>query len=100
MQVGFHLFDSNQKLDETAAFGLSVGYNLTSRWSVELDGRYTPTETDMDSGETGDVDGVGCPPYEYVSPSPPPGQPPIGNHLLCDRSAAGGIAANGCCRFG
>lgn len=54
--IGYHAFDSNQKLDDAAAFGLSLGYNLTSRWAVELDGRFTSTETDLKSGEGSNVD--------------------------------------------
>ena len=55
--LGFHLFDSDQQLEDTAVYGLSVGYNLTKSWAVELDGRFTPTETDLDGGGSNvDVD--------------------------------------------
>ncbi len=54
--VGYHAFDSDQRLDDAAAFGLSLGYNLTSRWAIELDTRFTPTETDLTSSMGPDVD--------------------------------------------
>jgi len=47
--IGYHIFDSAQKLDDAAAYGFSLGYNLTKNWSVELDARFTSTETDFDS---------------------------------------------------
>jgi len=54
--IGYHVFDSDQKLDDAAAYGLTLGYNLSKRWAVELDGRYTPTDTDFKSGEGSNVD--------------------------------------------
>jgi OOP family OmpA-OmpF porin len=54
--VGYHVFDSDQKLDDTAAYGFSLGYNITKHWAVELDGRFSPTETDLDSDEGANVD--------------------------------------------
>jgi OOP family OmpA-OmpF porin len=41
-------------LDDSVAFGLGFGYNYSSKWSVETDLRYTPTETD--NGSSSDVD--------------------------------------------
>lgn len=52
--VGYQGFDSNLNLDNSAAYGLGLGYNLTRNWAVELDTRYAPTEVDTAGGA--DVD--------------------------------------------
>jgi OOP family OmpA-OmpF porin len=51
--IGYHVFEGDQNVDNQANGGLALGYNITKRWAVELDARYTPTEVD-DSG--GDLD--------------------------------------------
>lgn len=52
--VGYHLIDGSANIDDAAAFGLSLGYNLTPEWAVETDLRYTPTK--LDYGNSNDVD--------------------------------------------
>jgi OOP family OmpA-OmpF porin len=54
--VGYHVFEGDQRTDDAASYGLAFGYNLTRNWAIELDARYTPTETDFDSGSNEDVD--------------------------------------------
>jgi OOP family OmpA-OmpF porin len=54
--VGYHVFDGDQKTDDAASYGLAFGYNITKHWAVELDVRYTPTETDLDEGSNYDID--------------------------------------------
>jgi OOP family OmpA-OmpF porin len=54
--VGYHVFEGDQKTDDAASYGLAFGYNITKNWAVELDARYTPTETDFDGGDNFDID--------------------------------------------
>jgi len=54
--VGYHVFEGDQRMDDSASYGLAAGYNLTKNWTIEFDLRYTPTETDFDSGPNFDVD--------------------------------------------
>ena len=55
--VGYHSFDSDLNLDDTASYGIGVGYNFTPEWAVELDLRFTPTEADDDSYFSNDFGG-------------------------------------------
>ncbi|MCM2265139.1 MAG: OmpA family protein [Desulfuromonadales bacterium] len=48
--VGYHAFDGALKLEDSEAFGLAVGYNITENWAIELDGRLVPTKVDMTGG--------------------------------------------------
>ena len=54
--VGYHVFEGDQNTDDAASYGLAFGYNITKHWAVELDARYTPTETDFDGGDNYDID--------------------------------------------
>jgi len=54
--VGYHVFEGDQKTDDAASYGLAFGYNITKNWAVELDARYTPTETDNDTLPNSDID--------------------------------------------
>ncbi|MCM2265137.1 MAG: OmpA family protein [Desulfuromonadales bacterium] len=55
--VGYHVFEGDQRTDDSVSYGLAVGYNLTKNWAFELDARYTPTETDFEAGANNfDVD--------------------------------------------
>lgn len=42
--IGYHVFEGDQNLDNQITGGLALGYNITKRWAVELDAKYTPTE--------------------------------------------------------
>jgi OOP family OmpA-OmpF porin len=53
--IGYHVFEGDQRTDDAASYGLAFGYNITKRWAVELDARYTPTETDFAAGSDIDV---------------------------------------------
>ena len=53
--VGYHVFEGDQRTDDAASYGLAFGYNLTKNWAIELDARYTPTDTDA-TGSREDVD--------------------------------------------
>lgn len=44
--IGYHLMDSSLSLDDAVVFGLGIGYNFSSAWSLETDFRYTPAETE------------------------------------------------------
>ncbi len=54
--VGYHVFEGDQRTDDDISYGLAFGYNLTKNWAIELDLRYTPTETDFEIGENKDVE--------------------------------------------
>lgn len=55
--VGYHVFEGDQRTDDSVSYGLAAGYNLTKNWAIEFDLRYTPTETDFDAGTNNfDVD--------------------------------------------
>lgn len=54
--VGYHVFEGDQRMDDSVSYGLALGYNLTKNWSFELDARYTPAETDFTGGNNEDVD--------------------------------------------
>ncbi|MDT8443391.1 MAG: porin family protein [Desulfuromonadales bacterium] len=54
--IGYHLIEGGLNLENNAAFGLAVGYNLTCNWAIEADLRYTSTETDFAQGNNLDVD--------------------------------------------
>ena len=43
--VGYHVFDGDQNTDDDFTYGLAAGFNVNKRWAIELDVRYTPTET-------------------------------------------------------
>ncbi|MDT8442307.1 MAG: OmpA family protein [Desulfuromonadales bacterium] len=45
--LGYHVFEGDQNVDDYANFGLALGYNITKRWAVEFEARYTPTEVDL-----------------------------------------------------
>lgn len=51
--AGYHVIDGGMDLDNEAAFGVALGYNITKNWGIEGDVRYTPTQTD--TGNT-DID--------------------------------------------
>lgn len=53
--LGYHMIDGGMEIDDAAAFGLGIGYNITQRWAIEADLRYTPTETDTDNSTDLDV---------------------------------------------
>lgn len=53
--AGFHLFDGGLDLDDGAAVGLGLGFNITPEWGIEADLRYTPTESTV-SGADLDLD--------------------------------------------
>jgi OOP family OmpA-OmpF porin len=46
--IGYHLFEGDQNTKDGFTGGLSLGYNITKRWSAELESKYTVTETDVD----------------------------------------------------
>ena len=54
--VGYHVFEGDQNTDDSVSYGLAGGYNLTKNWTIEFALRYTPTETDFDTGTNYDVD--------------------------------------------
>lgn len=54
--VGYQVFDGGLDLSDDVSFGLALGYNLTSNWALELDLRYTPSETDFQGMKNQDVD--------------------------------------------
>lgn len=54
--VGYHVFEGDQRTDDSMSYGLAGGYNVTKNWTIEFDLRYTPTETDFDGGNNFDVD--------------------------------------------
>lgn len=53
--VGYHVIDGGMSLDDAATFGLGVGYNVTQKWALEADLRYTPTETDSSNSVDLDI---------------------------------------------
>lgn len=53
--VGYHLMDTNLQLDDAVVFGLGFGYNISPKWSVETDIRYTPAKTDTASSVDVDI---------------------------------------------
>lgn len=54
--VGYHLFEGDQSADDGVSGGFALGYNLNQRWTVELDGRYTPTEVERSGSGNSDLD--------------------------------------------
>ena len=48
--IGYQGFDSNLDIDDSAVYGLGLGYNLDRNWGLELDVRYAPTEADFSGG--------------------------------------------------
>ena len=54
--VGYHVFEGDQRMDDSVSYGLAAGYHLTKNWTIEFDLRYTPSETDFDTGQNFDVD--------------------------------------------
>ena len=52
--IGYFTFDSNLNMDDNAVYGISLGYPLTSRATVELEASVTPTENSM--GRKGDIE--------------------------------------------
>ena len=54
--VGYHVFEGDQRTDDAVSYGLAFGYNLTKNWAIEADLRFTPTETDFESGDNFDID--------------------------------------------
>lgn len=52
--AGYHVIDGSSNIDDAAAFGLGLGYNLSPEWAFEADLRYTPTK--LDFGKSNDVD--------------------------------------------
>lgn len=52
--VGLHKIDGSMGLDDGAAFGLGLGHYYSSKWAVEADLRFTPTETE--SSPSKDID--------------------------------------------
>lgn len=53
--AGYHVIDGGMDLDDAAIFSLGAGYNITSRWAVEADLRYTPTETTSSNSKDVDI---------------------------------------------
>jgi OOP family OmpA-OmpF porin len=54
--AGYHMIDGGMDLDDEAAFGLALGYNINRNWGVEADFRYTPTQTNLSGVSDRDVD--------------------------------------------
>ncbi len=54
--VGYHGFEGDQNTDDAIVGGFSLGYNVSKRWSAELELRYTPTETDLSGSSDEDID--------------------------------------------
>lgn len=52
--IGYQGFDSKLDLDNSAVYGLALGYNLTRNWAIEFDARFAPTAVDATGGP--DVD--------------------------------------------
>lgn len=48
--LGYQMFDSNLDIDDSAVYGLGLGYNINRNWGFELDVRYAPTEADFAGG--------------------------------------------------
>ncbi len=48
--VGYQTFDSNLDLEDSAAYGIALGYTTSKHWALELDVRYIPTEVDQSGG--------------------------------------------------
>lgn len=53
--VGYQGFDSNLDIDDSAVYGLALGYNASKNWGLELDMRYAPTEAEDAGGPDVDV---------------------------------------------
>lgn len=53
--AGYHIFDGGLDIDNNVSVGLAIGYNLTNRWTMEADLRYTPTQSDFPGGGNGDI---------------------------------------------
>jgi OOP family OmpA-OmpF porin len=54
--AGYHVIDGGMDLDNEAAFGLGLGYNISEHWGIEGDVRYTSTQTDIQGVSERDVD--------------------------------------------
>jgi OOP family OmpA-OmpF porin len=54
--VGYHGFEGDQNTEDSIVGGFSLGYNVSKRWSAELELRYTPTETDLSGSSDEDID--------------------------------------------
>ena len=53
--VGYHVIDGAMNLEDSPVFGVSLGYNVSPRWALEADLRYTPTEIDTVSSNDLDI---------------------------------------------
>ena len=53
--AGYHVIDGGMDLDDAAVFSLGAGYNITSRWAVEADLRFAPTETSGSNSKDVDI---------------------------------------------
>ena len=53
--VGFQVFDGGLDLDDSEAFGLSLGYNINRNWAMEIDVRTAPTSANVRHGQDVDV---------------------------------------------
>lgn len=54
-QAGFYLFDSEQKLKDSAVYGVALGYNFDQHWSAEAVLAGLMTEEDRTGGEDVDI---------------------------------------------
>lgn len=60
--VGWHIFEGNQNLDDGTSLGLSVGFPLNTRWTLEGSFAWISTETDVGGidvdGQRYSIDGL------------------------------------------
>ncbi|MBW2475839.1 MAG: OmpA family protein [Deltaproteobacteria bacterium] len=54
--AGYHMFDGDQNTEDSGVYGFAAGFNVNKRWAIELDARFTPTETDLSNANNEDVD--------------------------------------------
>ncbi len=70
--VGYHLFEGDQNTDDGWTGGLSLGYNITDRWSAELEGRYTNSEREQVASQQDlDIISVGVNALYHFNPDGP-----------------------------
>jgi OOP family OmpA-OmpF porin len=53
--IGYHVIDGGMDLDDSASFGLGLGYNISPEWAIETDMRYTPTKSNTGNSEDVDI---------------------------------------------
>ena len=54
--IGYHVFEGDQNTADDYSFGLAVGYNVSQRWGVEFDARYTQTQVVLPGLDDSDLD--------------------------------------------